>query len=781
MKPGAAGARNAKGTQEIGATTMLLLGALLALQVTSTDTSRGPVATLVARARDARYQQDSSLASYEVIVRQRMSGGIGLARGFASAGVTAAAALVGRERLAVRFESVARVGWHRELGAWAEVIGARSVAPMLGVLEPDPDAREEDGALVLPYVPGRDRLWPMDELRDALPQADDWIEHPLAPGADSLYDITLGDSVAFRLPNRTVLILRELRVRPRRPDSRLIVGSLWVDAGSGSLVRAAYRPSVAMDLWPFMYREIGRNDRDKVARFGPFTGIVREVLVEHVLHDGRFWLPRARTASAEGTAKGGRVTVSIEQTFTYEHVAALPPERVRDVAVDDVRDVDPRTGRVRRPKWRGVEERTRRCRERGDSSARWSADSLLRDEDLSVMYAEGVRFRVLLPCNSTDLVHSVELPPSIYSDGEELFTDTDFNALRRDVEQALALGSQAQWAPRPWTITYGLEEDLLRYNRVEGLSAGARARRELGDGYLVQATARLGLADLEPNVELLASRSNVRATIGASAYRRLVAANDWGSPLGLGASINALLFGRDEGFFYRAVGAELGGGVRASNGNGFTWRLFGERHDSAAVATHASLARLVNDRRFPANIGARAETYWGGAAGFVANRGIDPRGLRLSSSTRVEGAVGEHPSNAYGRLMSELTLARGLGDAFVGSLTAGAGTSLGVLPAQRLWYLGGAHTVRGFRAGESAGDAYWLARAELGFGHPLARPTIFADAGWAGSRLDWSRPDSPLAGVGAGIAILDGLVRVDVSRGLARDRLLRLDLYFDVR
>ena len=135
---------------------MLLLATLLVLQTADTartpGSTRSPVAILVARARAARYQQDSSLASYQAVVRQRMSSGFGIARGLVGA--------VGRERLAARIESVARVGWHHELGAWGEVIGGRSVAPIVGEYEP---GYEDHHALVLPYYPGRERLWPVSE------------------------------------------------------------------------------------------------------------------------------------------------------------------------------------------------------------------------------------------------------------------------------------------------------------------------------------------------------------------------------------------------------------------------------------------------------------------------------------------------------------------------------------------------------------------------------------------------------------------------------------------
>jgi hypothetical protein len=44
-----------------------------------------------------------------------------------------------------------------------------------------------------------------------------------------------------------------------------------------------------------------------VKKLGPFTGTVREVIVEHGLYQGRFWLPKTRIANADGEAKGARI------------------------------------------------------------------------------------------------------------------------------------------------------------------------------------------------------------------------------------------------------------------------------------------------------------------------------------------------------------------------------------------------------------------------------------------------------------------------------------------
>src|ERR1043165_2671472 len=163
------------------------------------------VRSLVARARLARYQQDSALAEYQTIAKQRMSAGIGMSSMF-GIGVP------GPEKLAARFESIARMGWNHRTGAWGDVIGARGVAPLVGQTEPDGEAAV---ALVLPYYPGTDALWPMTELRGAFTDHRDWITHPLDAGSDSLYEFAMGDASMIRLPTGDTIRLREIIVKPR--------------------------------------------------------------------------------------------------------------------------------------------------------------------------------------------------------------------------------------------------------------------------------------------------------------------------------------------------------------------------------------------------------------------------------------------------------------------------------------------------------------------------------------------------------------------------------------
>jgi hypothetical protein len=745
-------------------------------------TSAPDVATLVARARSARLQQDAQLASYEVITRQRMSSSIGLAGGITGTGIAAAVkgasigalGAIGAMRLAARFESVARLGWDHRFGAWGELIGARAVAPIVGQVNPSPE-RDDNIPFVLPFYPGRDRLWPTSEVANDLPKFRDWIEHPLAAGADSVYRFSLGDSLNIKLPDNRVIHLREIRVQARRPSSRLIVGSLWVDIATGNLVRAAYRPSVPIDLWPFLEREIHSKDSLQIKRFGPYTGTIREIIVDHGLYEGKFWLPKTRIATGEGSASLARVTLSIEQTFEYRSVRSMPEGQVR-VDTTPALDIDPRTGRARRPIWWGTRRGSRECRAPGDSSAKYSSDSLSRDTLLAVHVAEGIRFRVLMPCTDDQLLAS--LPGSIYATGEELFPNTDFEALRRDAESALAIDKQAEWNPQRPKLHYGIDAGMLRFNKIEGLSPGIGVDREMGQGYNAGALARIGFADRQPLGEAYLQRGNVATSIRGTVYRRLDVANDWGNPLGLGASIGAAAFGRDDGVYYRTVGAELTG-VRRSPSDRFimSWRLVGEQQLTARVSTQRSFANVANGAPFDSNIVANEGWYYGASGGAAYAWGLDPRGFVITGNTRLEAARWR---DNYARGMTELTVAHGFSATGQLKLTGASGYSLGELPVQRFWYLGGPYTVHAYRVGTVAGDAFWIGRAQIASGHPVFRPVLFGDIGWAGQRDHFTSAD-PISSAGAGFAALDGFVRFDVSRALTQGRQWRLDLYFEIR
>ena len=266
---------------------------------------------------------------------------------------------------------------------------------------------------------------------------------------------------------------------------------------------------------------------------------------------------------------------------------------------------------------------------------------------------EGLRILIRTPCDTVALARSSELPKSIYDEGEAVFGTSERDAL---VAEALTLGAQPDFAPQRPTFSYGLP--YTRFNRIEGFSTALAADQVLGRGYSAHAQLRLGVADLSPNGELWLDRTDGRQTLGLGVYRRLVASNDWGDPLGFSSSVSALLFGRDEGFYYRTWGAELKG--QKDQGIINNWRLFGEQHFDAAVKTEFSLSHPGGVKGDLTNINAVNGTIVGLAVGHHSSHGLDPHGFRALTDIKLEGGAGTFD---YSRGSLQTTLSHSLGSA----------------------------------------------------------------------------------------------------------------------
>jgi hypothetical protein len=382
---------------------------------------------------------------------------------------------------------------------------------------------------------------------------------------------------------------------------------------------------------------------------------------------------------------------------------------------------------------------------------------------------------VHIPCDLNALVHSPDLPPPIYDSGDSLFDSRDRDEM---VAAALTLAAQAPISigslpPANWVWGF----PMTRYNRVEGLSTGIKVDQQLGRGLSAGATLRFGFADKDPNVEITGALSNLTKTIRVTAYHHLVSVSDWGNPLSFGSSFSALMFGRDDGFYYRSTGGEVvwSRGVDSR----LELRAFADEEKTAATRTQFAFAHRAVDDTFAANIVATEGAFAGVGLHAVHNHGVDPRGLRTFSDLRLEAAMGD---SLYGRASGELTVAHGAPFSTALGLTLSAGSSLGALPVQRRWYLGGTWTVRGQSADRlQSGNAFWLTRLELARDYRVHRSSIFGDLGWAGDRDAISDVGRPLSGVGYGESMFDGILRMDIARGLYPRRQWRFDLYLDAR
>jgi hemolysin activation/secretion protein len=160
-------------------------------------------------------------------------------------------------------------------------------------------------------------------------------------------------------------------------------------------------------------------------------------------------------------------------------------------------------------------------------------------------------------------------------------------------------------------------------------------------------------------------------------------------------------------------------------------------------------------------------------------------GLRAALLTRsamaaaaeavVEGSAG---SFDFARASVTARASAVVSSRFAAALEGSAGTSAGAVPAQGRFFLGGPATLRGYTGAAAVGTAFWRARAELANSLPAVRLALFADAGWAGDRAAFGGR-RPLIAVGTGVSLMDGLLRVDLAKGLRAPGGWRLDFSVD--
>jgi hypothetical protein len=734
------------------------------------------------RARKARITQDSSLNSYDAKVRQRMSVQVGIGK-------------FGRDRLVYRQESASRVQWQRTSGVHVEMTGARVAIPMIAGTKEERDALQsnvtDEEFSPIPYVPGSETLWIGDlSARTEVSERD--LVNPIAGGAEAYYTYQLGDSLSFRLPDGQTIRLRELKVRPRAAKPNLVVGTLLLDASSGQLVRAAYRLAVPVTATFSVEGDSGKKP-SKTAQaivftmrslVSPMTAQLSGVVVEYGLFQGRYWLPRSQSVEGLATVMFARVPIKLENSYTYASVnaqlglAAVNVDTTIRYSVRRPPPPPPGLDSAARKRWQDSTQKVyvAALKARADSVKVGMRVGSMRQCDSSATrvitrYRSQAQVPVELrvPCDLTVLTSSTDLPKSVYDEGEELFGSTESEQLLKTLSMTAQAPFSLLTMPPP-RVQIG--PSMTRYNRVEGFSTGVLLEQQLGGGYVTTGVFRYGFADRMPNAELSIGRTNLSKTITLNGYRRLVSVSDWGNPLSFGASFGALLFGRDEGFYYRATGGELR--WTTERGARLDWRAFAERQTAATQRTNYSLAG-----NFLPNLEASSGTSAGAAVRFVHDYGVATRGFRAFTDLRLEAAGGD---STYGRAALDLTLSSRLIGKVDGALTLSGGTTAGHVPPQRRWFLGGTETIRGQRPDTTySGNAYWMARAELARVHTGFRTSLFGDIGWVGDRDRLGEVGRPLSGVGIGWSMFDGLLRFDIARGLYPREQTRLALYLGAR
>ncbi len=728
------------------------------------DAFLDPTAEVLFRAAQANWQAvDSSVLRYTAIIRQRIAAGIRTPL---------------KDRTLYRNESAVRAFWDRDHDALMQVLGTRAEYPGREEMK---DAMDwvDDLAIDEPFEPGGDRLFfGMTEQNDPEvtdpDSADFWFAHPLALGADTLYRYESGDTLTLSLPDGRRLRTVKMEVIPREADPHRIAGALWIEPESGALVRAAFQLSRKLDV----VRDIPEvRAEDEAGEFKMVPGILKPwtfamtlVSIDYSLWEFKVWLPRSMRL--EGEVAAGILKMPISFDVAYD---------IESVTMADEADEPPAPG---------VQERHFKSRE----EAMAFLATLLTDENgveyeplRGVARQWGSRdSRLLVPEDPEILGTSPYLPPPIWEDAPGFASEDDL----RETIETLADLPPVPTQGTPWQLNWGwAREDLLRYNRVEGPAVGGRFEAKVGS-FLgpvdFRASGFFGFADLQPKARLELERATVKRRVALGGYRELRATDSRGRYLGLGNSLNAFLFGRDDGEYYLATGADLLWRPPETARQSSRLRIYAERQDAVSNETDFALFRAFDgEGTFRQNIQADRLEEAGGELTLSPWWGSDPAAAQAGLELYGQGAAWRRPDSAasesYARASGVLRVAIPLADASwrVG-LEAGGGTAWGRVPLQRNWFVGGSQSLRGYDVSTLVGTTYARGRMEVARVFPQAVAiSVFGDVGWAGSREDLDRAQ-PLWGVGIGGSLLDGLVRMDISQGLRGPaRRLRFDLYLD--
>lgn len=727
---------------------MLTLALLLQLQVPADAYADSATRELVSEIRAARLRSERLVTSYDVRASQRL--GIALRA-------------PGRDRLLWRQELVADIEWRRDSATTVTMVGARESAPIADRKERIPpgligDVRE------LVFDPGSDYLHVIGVEGDGL-------IYPLREGGEFDYRFAIGGTTEIRLGTDRVIRIVALEVRPRRDDWRLISGTLWFDADTRGLVRAAFRPARPFRL----QRDSGEDD---IPGWLDFSAEARYVTLEYGLYNGRWWLPRH--VAIDAVARAGswlNTPFRLERIYQdYEVEGGTPPDPSSSFVP---------AGRSRwlHPDGTPFDSTTRKqALDSLQAAQKECVDEVKATIDSASDGGRTMRARVA-ECRDRSWPQNLSLV--VPADTAALLTSSALGEPILDIDNLISeselasLGSSISAIPdRPWQRSIDLPDGVgavlrnARYNKVEGLSLGAAGRVDFGK-FRIDGVGRIGIADGEPSAEVALVRETPGTRWSVSAYRQLAAANPDLRPFGSVNSSMALFAGRDDGQYYRTGGVALS----IADNDGFDWslRAWHQRETAAQVETDWSLPHLLDrDHRFFGNITA-AEATQTGASFTLRHRERLNADVSLGSEATITAATGDYDFSSGTVLLNLLVTP----DARIGgSITLSAGTSRGTVPVQSGFFLGGINSVRGYPGGFVSGDSHWLMRAEVSRGTVAARLVGFVDVGWAGSRQDFGFSDA-WTGAGVGLSLLDGLIRFDVAHGFRDPGGTRFELYLD--
>jgi hypothetical protein len=334
----------------------------------------------------------------------------------------------------------------------------------------------------------------------------------------------------------------------------------------------------------------------------------------------------------------------------------------------------------------------------------------------------------------------------------------------REAERDLALLSDAL----PDSVTgqaahgfaYERMSDLLRYDRVQGLSFGL--------GYRVRApglqftnlygTVRYGFSDDRVTGRLSLVRDAPGGRLTLSGYRDIADVDPFGSGRTIGNSLNALFAAHDNADWGLAEGGMAGYETSLRAGLDLFLDVRVERQTSVGREAESAVNDFLGgDGLFPPNPPVDEGTFAGGSA-RVAHTGD----VHWSVAADVLGGEGRTTGRLFGDLRHNVGGDRGI------TLRVKAGIATSPTLQQSEFRLGGLATVRGFEYGARRGQAFWAAQLDVSPLKGRLKPVAFVDAGQAARPGDLFSSEA-LAGAGVGLSVFNGALRFDLSHPLTPD------------
>ena len=717
--------------------TALLVLALSLQQADSATFQDAATAELYVLARQRHIHQDTLVRDYQASVHTRLEASVGKSR-FA------------RQTTLMAHETMARITWKMPNDLKIQVVGTRAKVPLIGMLSGLADVgdeveRELRNELVM------DRPWFIprafgDSIR-VMGVPEHAALHPLAAGATDYYRFAIVDSVEVRVPGLTVRA-KAMSIEPKRFGPALVAGTMWVDAATGDVVRMRM-----LFLGEYLWDEPAGNTPEDSAHARQDNAEAKKYLtveaeIEYALIDQQYWMPyRQFLGITAEIPMFLNMTIPARAVTTFsEYEVNVDPELAFAIPEDELT----KDGRARRQV---------RIKEGGEHQERRDRD----DERRANGYYRASTWN--------DGRWEIDVPPAdslqAYEWDSEFQTELDAGEQERLRETFAELAKLEDELPSEWTgkrrwgFAWETAADILRFNRVQGVSLGVGYEFKPRIAYTsLLASARFSFGDKRLTGSITARRDGPYARIDLSGYRDVREVEPWTRGIGIGNSINALFVGHDDAEYFLATGGKLS--VTWND----RWRQNMTLH--VAVQREESMSRVNNNNIWGTDI-------------LLPNRPVD-EGTYLRYGLSRDDRIGGVSIKTGVELITDMTRSAGRGWAGVevpftiarrtGRLVVRGGVTRGADLRQVMLRVGGPQTVRGYPYGFRLGKEFWSAQLDYAlFSRSVWTPVVFADVGDTFS-------NDPLVGVGAGVSLLNGLIRANLSKGVHPDGDFRFDLLF---